>query len=55
MDIKKNGKEYAVTEHEDKWTVKVIYGKISAVFDVPKIICKSSEDLREYVLENDLF
>ena len=55
MYITKNGKEYSVTEYRDKWTVKSDSGKLSVAFDVSKNICKTSEELREYVLKNDLF
>ncbi len=55
MYISKNGKEYNVTEYRDKWTVKADSGKLSVAFDVSKSICKTSEELREYVLKSDLF
>ena len=55
MYITKNGKEYSVTEYRDKWTIKSDSGKLSVAFDVSKNICKTSEELREYVLKNDLF
>lgn len=55
MCIIKNGKDYSVTEYSDKWTVKADSGKLSVAFDVSKSICKTSDELREYVLKNDLF
>lgn len=55
MFITKNGKEYTVTEYGNKWTVKIDNGKLSVAFEVSKSICKNSEELREYVLRNDLF
>lgn len=55
MYITKNGKEYSVTEYRDKWTVKSDSDKLSVAFDVSKNICKTSEELRKYVLKSDLF
>ena len=55
MYITKNGIEYTVTEYRDKWTVKADSGKLSVAFDVSKSICKTSEELREYVLKINLF
>lgn len=55
MCITKNGKDYSVTEYSDKWTVKADRGKLSVAFYVSKSICKTSDELREYVLKNDLF
>lgn len=55
MYITKNGEIYFVTECRDKWTVKADGGKLSVAFDVSKNICKTFEELQEYVLKNDLF
>ena len=55
MYITKNEKKYTITEYRDKWTVKADSGKFSVAFDVSKSICKTSEELREYVLKNDVF
>ncbi len=55
MCITKNRKDYSVTEYSGKWTVKADSGKLSVAFDVSKSICKTFDELREYVLKNDLF
>ena len=55
MYITKNGKNYSVNEYRDKWTVKADGGKLSVAFDVSKNICKTFEELQEYVLKNDMF
>lgn len=55
MFITKNGKEYAAAEYSDKWTVKADSGKLSVAFEVSKSICETFDELREYVLKNDLF
>lgn len=55
MIIEKNGKTYTVTECRDKWTVKADSGKLSIAFDVSKELCATADELREYVLSDDLF
>lgn len=55
MIIEKNGKIYTVAETNSKWSLKSDSGKISIVYDVPKEMCKSEEELRDYVLTNDVF
>ncbi len=53
MLIEKNGKTYIVTEASNKWTVKSDDGKLSVSFEVPKELCPTADELREYVLKND--
>lgn len=53
MVIEKNGKYYTATETSSKWTVKTENGKVSVFFEVPKDLCKTEDELREYVLTND--
>ena len=55
MIIEKNGNAYAVIELNDKWTVKTENGKLSVAFDVSKKICTTADELRDYVLQNDMF
>ena len=55
MIIEKNGKIYTVTETSTKWAVKSECGKLSVSFDVSKKICKTERELKEYVLNNELF
>lgn len=50
--IEKNGKDYTATEHKDKWTVKKESDKLSVSFNVSKELCKTAQELREYVLSN---
>ena len=53
--IEKNGKAYVVTECKDKWTVKSDCGTVSVSVNVPKNICGTENEIREYVLTEDLF
>ena len=55
MTIVKGDSVYIVTELRDKWKVSKDSGKLSLSVDVPKELCKTEDELREYVLSNDLF
>ena len=55
MIIEKNGKAYTVTELSNKCTVKAENGKLSVAFDISKELCSTADELREYVLQNDMF
>ena len=55
MTIVKGDSVYLVTESSTKWTVKKDGEKLSVSFDVPKELCKTEDELREYILSNDLF
>lgn len=55
MIIEKNSKTYTVTELSNKWTVKAENGKLTVAFDVSKKICTTDNELREYVLQSDIF
>ena len=55
MIIEKCGRIYTVTELRDKWTLKAENGKLSVAYDVSKEICSTTEELREYMQQNDLF
>lgn len=55
MTIAKGDSIYTVTESRDKWKVSKGSGKLTISVDVPKELCKTGDELREYVLSNDLF
>ena len=55
MTIVKGDSVYIVTESSAKWMVKKDGEKLFVSFDVPKELCKTEGELREYVLSNDLF
>lgn len=55
MDIVKNGKTYSVTECISKWAINSASGKLSVSFDVSKEICKTEDELHDYVLSNEMF
>lgn len=53
MEIVKSDTIYRVTETPKHWTVKRESGKLSVSFDVSKELCKTEQELREYVLSNN--
>lgn len=53
MQIEKNGKIYTVEQFPQKWTVTNRSGKLLVAFDVSKELCRTEEQLRKYVLDND--
>lgn len=53
MEIIKGDTVYRVSESSNKWTVKRDSGKLSVSFDVSKELCRTEQELREYVLSND--
>ncbi len=53
--IKKNDKTYNITECIGKWVIKSASGKLSVSFDVSKEICKTEDELRNYILSNEMF
>lgn len=55
MIITKNNKVYSVEEKKTKWVVSAEDGALSVSYDVPKNNCKTPEELKEYVISNDLF
>lgn len=53
--IEKNGKEYVFVEFSTKWVIKTKENGVSISYDVPKEICHTVDDLKEYVLKNEIF
>lgn len=55
MIIEKNGNIYNITEYNTKWVVKSKSGKLSVSYDVTKDICATADELRDYIVSNDMF
>lgn len=53
MEITKDDNTYRIKENEKSWTVEKESDKLSVSFNVPKNICKSEQELRNYILSND--
>ena len=55
MTITKGDSVYTVSESRNKWRVSKGSGKLSFSVDVPKELCKSRDELYEYVQSNNIF
>lgn len=56
MKIMKGDTVYNVSENSKSWIVKKESDKLSVSFDISKELCKTEQELREYVLsDNELF
>ncbi len=52
MEIVKGDTVYKISESSKTWTLKKERDKLSVSFNVPKELCKTEQELREYVLSN---
>lgn len=55
MVIRKENKEYKVTERRECWVLSCTIGGLSVEYKVPKEICADEEELRAYVEAEELF
>lgn len=56
MEIVKGDTVYKVSESLKNWTIKKENDKLSVSFNVSKELCKTEQELREYVLsDNEIF
>ena len=55
MVIEKNGKFFIVTENKNSWTVKNKEGKVSISYKVPKDVCAGADELKDYIINHDIF
>ena len=55
MFTEKNGKKYEITEKKNGWAVVWERGSVKAEFIIPKEICKTDNDVREYILSQSMF
>ncbi len=55
MVIRKETKEYRVTERRECWVLSCTIGGLSVEYKVPKDICANEEELRAYVEAETLF
>lgn len=52
MIITINSEDYIVTESRNIWRLKAQTGKLSIAFEIPKELCATVDELREYVSNN---
>lgn len=55
MIIQKGNNRYEVSETSRTWKVAKNDGVISVVYEVAKSSCRSFDELKQYVLESDVF
>ena len=55
MQIKKGEKTYTVCECKEHWSVSIAENVLSVQYNVDKELCKTEEELAEYIKSNDMF
>lgn len=55
MVIEKQNKSYTVNECKNHWTVKHSVSGLSVSYKIEKDLCKTKDELRNYVLSNEMF
>lgn len=55
MMIEIKGKNYEVIENEKKWKIQKEDGKVKLVYEVSKKDCKTQEELKRFITDNNLF
>ncbi len=55
MIIEKNGKNYEITEYTTHWVVRLKNGDLTVDFQIPKEICKSIVELKNYIYTEKMF
>lgn len=53
--IKKGDTVFTVLEFANKWKVNADNGRITLEYNVPKELCATFDELRDYILSNDIF
>lgn len=54
MEITINAKNYSIRECKEKWIVTTKTGKLTSSIDVPKSICKTESDLKDFIKNNEV-
>ena len=55
MTVEKNGKLYEVYERKTIWSVILKSGALTVNIQVPKDICVTFEEVKEYIQKDDMF
>lgn len=55
MVIEKQDKSYTVNECKNHWTLKHTVNGLSVSYKIDKDLCKTEDELCEYVLSNEMF
>ena len=55
MKIEKGEHIYTITETANTWNIKTDISKLGVSYTVPKEICKTIDDVKKYIAENNIF
>lgn len=55
MNISKGEKQFTIKECKNHWSVERKIGKLTVDIQVPKDICKTSDELKEYIEQEETF
>ncbi len=55
MKITKGETTYCISEQSDKWIVKRASDGVTVKYEIPKEICATEKELRDYILKNEMF
>ena len=55
MNIEKGENIYTVAETVNGWSIKTDISKVGVSYSIPKEICKTIDDVKKYIAENDIF
>ena len=55
MNIIKNNVEYHIIELKRFWKIVSIKGKLTIEYKIPKENCLTIDDVKSYILSNDIF
>ena len=54
MEITINAKNYSIKECNEKWIITTKMGKVTSSIDVPKSICKTESELKDFIETNEI-
>ena len=55
MKTEKGEHIYTITETANTWNIKTDISKLGVAYSVPKEICKTIDDVKKYIAENNIF
>lgn len=54
MSIGKGENIYTIKETANGWSIKTDISKLDVYYSIPKEICKTIEDVKKYIAENNM-
>lgn len=55
MEITKNGKTFYIEEKSDKWSVRRDVDGVKVSYEISKKDCGTPEEVKKYIISNDVF